>query len=335
MNMNPTLLSARSFCQEPRGVDKPIAVLTYEQLERWIHSLQDSLATEGFACVIGILRGGAPLALMVSHTIGVPVVFLRYERSARTAKWDSCLPVPPAGSKVLLCEDIAGSGHTLADCTAFLQGHGLAIKILTAAYDELSRIRPDYGIDAVGYFASFPWERHAYTDAYRADWQRTGAGRWGELQPDDRYAAVAVDLDGVLFSGLPTDTRAVDLEREAMSLCPILPDIDVDDVRMIVSDRPECDRSSTEDWLIKHGFGHRPLVMRGSRRHAQDIGSAVVHKVEAAVKFRCTVFIEGDLQQAILISEQAPLLKVVWWDAASRTGKLVGAQSWKSQARGD
>jgi hypoxanthine phosphoribosyltransferase len=145
----------QSFSHELRGADKPIAVLTYEELERWIHSLQDSLSTEGFTCVIGILRGGAPLALMVSHTIGVPVVFLRYERSNRTVKWDSCLPMPPAGSKVLLCEDIAGSGHTLADCTAFLRGRGLILKTLTAAYDELSRIRPDYGMDAVGYFASF------------------------------------------------------------------------------------------------------------------------------------------------------------------------------------
>jgi hypothetical protein len=29
------------------------------------------------------------------------------------------------------------------------------LRTLTAAYDESSRIRPDCGIDAVGYFASF------------------------------------------------------------------------------------------------------------------------------------------------------------------------------------
>jgi hypoxanthine phosphoribosyltransferase len=274
----------QSFSHELRGADKPIAVLTYDELERWIHSLQDSLSTEGFTYVIGILRGGAPLALMVSHSIGVPVVFLRYERSNRTVKWDSCLPMPPAGSKVLLCEDIAGSGHTLADCNAFLQGRGLILKTLTAAYDELSRIRPDYGIDAVGYFPSFPWERHAYTDAYRADWARTGAGRWGELQQDNQYTAVAVDLDNVPLAALP--------------------DIESDNLRVVVMRSPEsCTR---------------------------DVESLVKQKVTTAVKFRCTVFIEGDLQQAILISERAPLLKVVWWDVTSRSGKLVGAQSWKS-----
>jgi len=286
------------------GADKPIAVLTYEQLEQWIFSLQDPLKAEGFACVIGILRGGAPLALMVSHTIGAPVVFLRYERANRTVKWDSCLPLPPAGSKVLLCEDIAGSGHTLADCTAFLQGHGLTLKTLTAAYDESSRIRPDYGIDAVGYFASFPWERHAYTDAYRADWLRTAAGRWGDLQQDDRYTAVALDLE----------------------CCSALPEGEVDNVRVIVTDRPERDRASTQGWLVKHGFGRTPLIMQG-------LGGVVSHKVDAAVKFRCTVFIESDLQQAILISERAPLLKVVWWDVASGVGKLVGAQRWTSRLR--
>lgn len=277
----------QSFSHELRGADKPIAVLTYEELERWIQSLQDPLSAEGFACVIGILRGGAPLALMVSHTIGVPVVFLRYERPKRTVQWDSCLPMPPAGSKVLLCEDIAGSGHTLADCTAFLQDHGLTLKTLTAAYDELSRIRPDYGLDAAGYFASFPWERHAYTDAYRADWTRTGAGRWGDLQQDHQYTAVAVDLDNVSLASLP------DIER--------------DNIRVV--------------------------VMRSAESCSRDIESMVTQKVTTAVKSRCTVFIEGDLQQAILISERAPLLKVVWWDVKSRSGKLVGAQSWKSLAQ--
>ena len=137
-------------------MNKPVLPLTYEQLDHWIESLQPALLAERFTMAIGILRGGAPLALMVSHAAGTPVAFLRYDRQSRTVAWDSTLPIPPAGSKVLLCEDIAGRGFTLTDCIAFLQQHGLDVKTLTAAVDDLSRMQPDYAIDARGYFALFP-----------------------------------------------------------------------------------------------------------------------------------------------------------------------------------
>ena len=45
--------------------------------------------------------------------------------------------------------------------------HGLVVRTLTAAHDELSRMKPDYSLDARGYFALFPWERQAHTDRYR------------------------------------------------------------------------------------------------------------------------------------------------------------------------
>ena len=315
-------------------MDKPISVLTYEQLDRWILSLQHVLAAEEFFCVIGILRGGAPLALMVSHAIGVQVAFLRYERASRTVKWDSSLPLPSPSSKVLLCEDIAGSGDTLADCTAFLKGHGLTIKTLTAAYDELSRVRPDYGIDAVGYFASFPWERHAYTDAYRADWTRTKAGRHGELLQDNEYMAMAIDLDGILLPDLPPPNDLADIElalQESEDASPFLalPDVELDKVRAVVTGRPGHYCPRTEEWLTKRGLGRIPLVTRDPTRHSPDIVGTVMHKAEAALRLRCTMFIESDLEQAILISERAPLLSVVWWDVANRQGKLVGAHTWE------
>ena len=184
-------------------MNKPVLPLTYEQLDHWIESLQPALLAERFTMAIGILRGGAPLALMVSHAAGTPVAFLRYDRQSRTVAWDSTLPIPPAGSKVLLCEDIAGRGFTLTDCIAFLQQHGLDVRTLTAAVDDLSRTQPDYAIDARGYFALFPWERQAYTERYREDWERVEAGTAPAMAEDHEYATYAIDLDGILLPDVP------------------------------------------------------------------------------------------------------------------------------------
>ena len=179
-------------------MQKPILALTYDQIDQWIASLQPRLAAQRYACAVGILRGGGPLALMVSHAVGVPTAFLRYERATRTVTWDSSIPVPAAGSKVLVCEDIAGAGNTLDDCIAFLRGRGLDVMTLVAGFDDLSRIQPDYGLDARGYFVLFPWERHAYTDRYGAAWQATRAGTQGAIEEDHGFAVYAFDRDGVL-----------------------------------------------------------------------------------------------------------------------------------------
>lgn len=321
-------------------MDRPVTIITYEQIDLWIASLQDTLLTEGFASAIGILRGGAPLALMVSHAIGVPVAFIRYERATRKAVWDSSLPPPAPGSKVLLCEDISGRGYTMADCIALLQNLGLNVKTLTAAYDELSRIKPDYGINAVGYFASFPWERHAHTDAYRVDWLRTEAGRRGTLKEDHEYTTFAVDLDGILVPDVPAEQYITDLEvalnqRDQLAPFPVIPGIELKKARAIITARPEIDRVRTERWLSKHGFDGIPLVMRDATHYPEGGEGAVAHKIDAAIRLGCTHFIESDLTQAVLIAERAPLMRVVWWDAIKNAGKLISAQTWRNRQEGD
>lgn len=127
-------------------MNKSVLSITYEHIDRWIESIQPNLLQEEFACIVGILRGGGPVALMTSHATGVPVAFLRYDRKVRRVSWDSSIPLPTAGSKVLLCEDIAGVGNTLSDCHEYLRDRGLTVRILTVGFDDKSAIHPDYGI---------------------------------------------------------------------------------------------------------------------------------------------------------------------------------------------
>ncbi|AMP39102.1 MULTISPECIES: phosphoribosyltransferase [Ralstonia solanacearum species complex] len=314
-------------------MEKPVFSISYELLDQWVTSLQPLLTQERFACAVGILRGGAPLALMVSHAIGVPTAFLRYERASGTVTWDSSIPVPPPGSKVLICEDIAGAGRTLADCVAFLKSYDLDVKTMTAGFDDLSSIRPDYSIDGRGYLIQFPWERHAHTDKYREAWQCTKAGRKGSIAEDHEYAAYAIDLDGILLPDVPLASYEADLasalrERDQLEPYRELPPVDLRAAKAIITGRPEVDRQRTVQWLATHGFDIPALLMRNPAAYDDTSEQVAKFKACSAVKMGCTHFIESDPQQAIHIAQHAPLLRVVWWDAAAKRGRLVSAFSW-------
>lgn len=317
-------------------MDKPLLTLTYDQLDQWIESLQPALLAESFTASIGILRGGAPLALMVSHAIGVPVAFVGYERQARKVSWQSATPMPPPGSKVLLCEDIAGRGFTLADSKAFLERHGLVVRTLTGAFDDISRLRPDYANDARGYFTIFPWERQAYTAGYRADWERMASGAADRMAEDHEYAAYAIDLDGILLPDVPLSRYDHDLasalrERDALLPFEVLPTRRLKNVRAVITGRPDIDRDRTEAWLRRHGFDHLDLVMR-PRDQDDSPASTAAYKAAAARRCGVTHFIESDPVQALLIAKEEPLLRVVWWDAANRSGMLINTVGWNATA---
>ncbi|BBP74610.1 hypothetical protein PHLH7_07140 [Pseudomonas sp. Ost2] len=314
-------------------MDKPVLPFSYEQLDHWVASLRSRLVDEAFACVVGILRGGAPLALMVSHTTGLAPAFLRYERGSRTVTWDSSLPMPAPGSKVLLCEDIAGAGHTLADCIEFLQGHGLTLKTMTAGFDDLSRIRPDYSIDGRGAFLLFPWERHSHTAEYRARWQATGGGLTGPVGEDHEYETYGIDLDGILLPDIAPERYAADLRRALRERDHQEPFerpswLALSRVRAIITGRPEMDRERTRHWLDLHGYAGITLLMRDIATYDDSPEQVATHKAAAALQQGCTHFVESDAQQAILISTRLPLLRVIWWDALVRRGRLIGAHDW-------
>ncbi|WP_394839441.1 phosphoribosyltransferase domain-containing protein [Pendulispora rubella] len=322
--------------EPPNGTapDRPTLALTYEHFDRWIESLQPALLAERFTMVIGILRGGAPLALMASHATGAPVAFLRYERQTRAVAWDSTLPLPPAGSKVLLCEDIAGYGFTLRDCLAFLQQQGLVIKTLTGVVDDRSATQPDFAIDARGYAPLLPWERQARTELHRADWSLAANGYGGKMREDHEYATYAIDLDGILLPDVPKaryeeDLEAALSERDELLPFDVFPHIDLASVRLIITGRPEIDRARTEAWLARHGFSHMQIEMRVMDLHDETPSGAAAHKAAAALRRGITHFIESEAVQALQIAQLAPLLRVIWWDPYTQTGALVGAHAWK------
>lgn len=313
------------------GPDKAFFEIGYDQLDHWMGSLQPQLINQAFACIVGILRGGAPLALMASHLTGVQVCFLRYERSTRQVTWDSTLARPQRGEKVLLCEDIAGCGHTFTDCISFLSDHGLKVQTLAAVFDDISRIRPDYAMDARGGIAIFPWERQAYTRRYKSQWSEALLGKRRAVDADHVFDCYATDLDGILLADVAADLYRQNLEA-ALSLRdqlpPLVPPFHVSKAIAIITGRPLADRDRTASWLKQHGYETAELIMRDPTQYGDSTSEVARYKARAARRLGCTHFIESDPVQAMFIAQSAPLLKVIWWDAGSRSGRIVMAHQW-------
>lgn len=313
-------------------MDKPVMALTYEQIDLWVASLQPELVAAGFACAVGVLRGGAPLALMVSHAAGVPVAFLRYDRATRLAQWDSSLPIPPRGSKVLICEDIAGMGHTLADCIGFLHAQGLEIRTLTAAFDDLSRIRPDYAIDARGYRVLLPWERHAHTDDFQAALRDTPAGSHRRLAEDHTFAAYALDVAVLAALDDEPGGSAATASGHSSAMTQRVFDrfgFGPERTKLLVCARPQAQRAATAAWLAARGWSGPRLLMGAGESDEADPRAWARRKAEAALGAACTHFIDADPTQAILIARCAPLVRVVWWDAQHGAAQQIAAYGWQ------
>jgi hypothetical protein len=209
----------------------------------------------------------------------------------------------------------------------------LCVKTLTGGYDDLSRIQPDYGLDGRGYFLLLPWERHAHTEAYRATWQRTQAGTQGRIGEDHEFAVYGIDLDGILLPDLPDEHYQADLPSALQMRDDLLPfqpppQIPLQRAKAVITGRPEADRARTLSWLDRHGLLLPHLVMRNPERHDDTPEQVAAHKAEAAVALACTHFVESNPVQAIYIAQHAPLLRVIWWDAAQGSGKLVSSHHW-------
>jgi adenine/guanine phosphoribosyltransferase-like PRPP-binding protein len=261
-----------------------------------------------FDAVVAIARGGLVPATMAASSLSLPLYALGYQRRSRSVHWFTA-GSPKAGARLLLVEDVAGRGTTLLDCRDFLVQAGYSLIVFTLAYDDESRIQPDFGLRIPqGYGARFPWERESMTAAFAAT-------RNAPDRPEHDYASWATDLDGVLVPDLPSrlydDTLDVALAlRDTLAPCISRPPIDLSQLTVITG-RPEQDRARTAEWLGRHGF-NGPLLMRDpSRYSAQDTAR---HKADCLLRHCHTHFIESDAAQAIEIARRVPVGRIFWWD---------------------
>ena len=96
---------------------------------------------EEIGAIYGLPRGGLPIAVSLSHRLGLPILMNYYDRKVVTNK------------KILVVDDIADTGETLED---FVNKHNI---ICTFHYHKQSLVKPNYYCEEKGDdWIVYPWE---------------------------------------------------------------------------------------------------------------------------------------------------------------------------------
>ncbi|MGH8899787.1 MAG: phosphoribosyltransferase, partial [Egibacteraceae bacterium] len=121
--------------------------------------------------VVGVARGGCALAEALSAALAVPAVTIRARHNPTDAAfsqgqgWVDLDPVefdPPApGARLLVADDICGTGATLDTVRGYLSTAASAARVFTCALcrNEGSRFSPDVWVWEVRDWVTFPWEQ--------------------------------------------------------------------------------------------------------------------------------------------------------------------------------
>jgi hypoxanthine phosphoribosyltransferase len=170
----------------------PVYFYGYNDIETFCLSQRERLAQEGVGLILGVLRGGAIPALMLSQMLGIPVDFVYYNREEARAEikneevFDFINSCVKEGKRILLVEDVAGMGYTLVNChdylLSFVKDKSL-IKVLALVHHKDSRAKADYSKDCSSFHAVLPWERYVTSRLCRDEFARVGRA----LIDDQRY----------------------------------------------------------------------------------------------------------------------------------------------------
>lgn len=313
----------------PMDPRRQTAFLSYDRIESWLHSLVPQLRDEGFALIVGILRGGSFPAVVLSHEIGAPVAFMRFDRASGIASWDSLgQPLPPPGTRVLLVEDVAGMGETLVRCRALLEAAGLAVKVLTVVHDSLSRSRPDWSMDFTGRRAIFPWERFAVSPAWAAAFDAT-ADNLGDYPPDHSFEFWGFDLDGVFIPDMPMETYLPDPEpgrdlRDTHGA--VLPALAIPAGSVIVTGRSYVEEARTLAWLAREGIA-MAVHFRDEAVYAFSSARIANYKADRVRDLGLTHYVESELSQAVAIAAANPHVRVAHYDLPTQRLTWISAQT--------
>jgi hypoxanthine phosphoribosyltransferase len=117
-----------------------------------------------FDMVVGIARGGIPVAMVVSDRLGVVIDTIAVKSYSGIAERGSVrilstLTEDVRGKRVLLVDDLVDQGDTMSGVKGFLSEKG-AKSVETAVLFEKpwSKTQPDYSLETVDKWIVFPFE---------------------------------------------------------------------------------------------------------------------------------------------------------------------------------
>jgi hypoxanthine phosphoribosyltransferase len=119
-----------------------------------------------FDLVIGIARGGIPVAMVVSDRLGVKIDIINVKSYSGIAergspKILSTLTEDIEGKRILLVDDLVDHGETLATVKKYLKDkHPKQIITAVLFKKPWSKADPDYYLEVVDKWVVFPFELH-------------------------------------------------------------------------------------------------------------------------------------------------------------------------------
>lgn len=136
---------------------------TFDEIVAMVKQLADSIAEAGKPdIIVALARGGAVGGVMLSHALGVPVVFPSYSSKAGAGDdrdHDNQLPVI-AGQKILIFDDILDTGLSVQEVSAHYHCDN-DVTIAALYTKDTSCVVPTYSAvhitESTG-FIFFPWE---------------------------------------------------------------------------------------------------------------------------------------------------------------------------------
>ncbi len=133
-------------------------------------NLADALAekirsqSEAFDLIIGIARGGIPVAMVVSDHLNVKLDIINVKSYNGIAERNpprilTTLTEAVNGKSVLLVDDLVDQGQTMSTLSTYLRDQGPALLKTAVLFKKpWSATDPDYFLEVVDKWIVFPWE---------------------------------------------------------------------------------------------------------------------------------------------------------------------------------
>ncbi|NRD76644.1 phosphoribosyltransferase [Bacillus sp. BRMEA1] len=272
--------------------------LSYDDIAFRIDAMIETIRQENFSSLVVIVRGGIFPGIHLSVRTGLPIYYLKYERNRKMqTSHISWIGSAPSRGKILLCEDMAGSGKTLIESRHFLEEQGLEVQSFVVYKDTYSASKPEffcYSTDNPKERFVVPWEKEKFNPNFPSI----------ELLQDHEYEFTGWEIYGTIYD---YDRRLNGDDRNTTSLS-VLGSQDV-----IITGTTIEDKEEILSWLNRSNLLH-PVYFRDKEELNPTSISIALWKGKKAVEIGCTRYVESDVEQAIFISEHFPHLEVIWWN---------------------
>ena len=118
-----------------------------------------------FDLVIGIARGGIPLAMVISDELNVKMDVMNVKSYGGIAERDTPKIVSPltesaTGKRILVVDDLVDEGATMHTVVGHLRGaKARLLKTAVLFRKPWSKFEPDFFLETLEEWIVFPWER--------------------------------------------------------------------------------------------------------------------------------------------------------------------------------